>query len=121
MKRSDITIWFDSTSLAADYTSTPIVIRGLDWFGIEFAWSSADASTGAIVVQGSISGSVWCDFDGTAYTLATANGDKLYNIEPQAMNYARIVYTHGLNTTGTMSSISTSVADRSGDAPGRGI
>lgn len=111
---------FVSQSLAADFTSNTYDVSGCYTSAFELSWAGVLTADSTIKVQGSISGVNWCDILNSSITLSAGSGCKFYEWPaPLGLTKLRIVYTANTNTAGSMSAITLSKFDRSGDNPGR--
>ena len=89
-------------SLAASYTDTARNFLGIKSCSFQVVWATADAVDATIKLQASLDGTNFEDY-GTAYTMNAAAGNHAFAITDRgALQYFRIVYTKGSNTTGTM-------------------
>jgi hypothetical protein len=89
-------------SLAADYTDTARNFTGIKTVSYQVIWTSADAVDATVKLQASLDGTNFEDY-GTTYTMNAAAGNHAFAITDRgALQYFRIVYSHGSNTTGTM-------------------
>jgi len=97
----DTTTWLDSMNAGADQTSQAINVLQYRVVGVMANWSSIDNTNGSLQFQGSLDGSVW-DNVGSAVTVSTASGHKFFSLVDEPYKYMQLVYTHGSNTTGTI-------------------
>ncbi len=72
-----------------------------DKVACQFTWASADATDATIKLQGSVDATNFEDYSGSLYTLATAAGSHVYDVEVDALETVKLIYAKGSNTAGT--------------------
>lgn len=100
-KYVDTVIWLNAVTAAVDVNSSEVNILPYKVMGVVADWTGLNHTDGTLKFQGSMDTVVWDDI-GSVYTIATASGHKSFSLIDEPYKYARIVYTHGTNTTGTL-------------------
>lgn len=118
MLHFELTTLATSRSMAASFETGAIDVRGITIAAFEIEWSGADATDATIKLQGSVTGVNWCDIENSSTTISAAAGDALWELHDIGVARVRAVFTANTNTTGTISIIGATKADRSGDSPG---
>lgn len=93
-------LWTAITA-ATTVTSTPVNITAYKVAGVVVSWTGLNHVDGTIQFQGSVDGTNY-DNIGSATTLATAAGHQSFSLVDEPYSFFQIVYTHGTNTTGTL-------------------
>lgn len=97
----DTTVWLDGLAAGVDHTSTAVNVLSYRVVGVIADWASLDHVDGTLQFQGSLDNSLW-DNIGSATTLSSASGHQAFSLVDEPYKYVRLVYSHGTNTTGTI-------------------
>lgn len=100
-KYVDTVTWLNAVPANTNVNSSAVNILPYKIMGVVADWTGLNATDATLKFQGSLDGSVWDDI-GSAYTIATAAGHKSFSLVDEPYKYARIVYTKGTNSTGTV-------------------
>lgn len=98
----DTTVWLNAITAATTATSTAVNILPYKVMGVTASWATLNHTDGTLQFQGSVDGVIYENI-GSATTLATAAGHQSYSLVDEPYKYVQLVYTHGTNTTGTIS------------------
>lgn len=95
------TTLLDAIPASANLTSSAVNILSYKICGVVVSWASLNHTDGTIQFQGSVDGSIYENI-GSAVTLSSASGHQSFSLIDEPYQYMQIVYTHGTNTTGTI-------------------
>ena len=82
-------------------TSSSVNILPYKVMGVMVSWSGLNAVDGTVQFQGSVDGTIFANIS-TATTLASASGAQDFGLIDEPYAFIRLVYTHGTNTTGSV-------------------
>ena len=94
------------TPLSTNFTSATLDVGAFQYVSIQLVWTGADKTDGIAAITASVDGTHFDPYPGGGFTLGTAAGNKVWQIDTQATPYIQFSYTKGTNTTGTMTVIS---------------
>jgi hypothetical protein len=97
----DTTTWLDAVAANSDHTTSSINILSYRMVGVMANWVSLDQANATLQFQGSLDDSVW-DNVGSPTTLTASTDQQFFSLVDEPFKFMRLVYTHGTNTTGTI-------------------
>ncbi len=89
-------------SMAADFNTASLVVLYFDMGALQAVWTGSDSTDGKLVVQTSLDDINWCDELGSEVTITTAAENQMYNITSYGQRYARLKWTAGATSAGTL-------------------
>ncbi len=95
------TTLLDAVPASTTVTSTAVSILAYKVAGVVVSWTGLNHTDGTIQFMGSVDGVIYENI-GSAVTLASAAGHQSFSLIDEPYQYFQIVYTHGTNTTGSI-------------------
>lgn len=97
------TTLLNAVPAGVNITSSSVNILPYKVMGVMVSWSGLNTTDATVQFQGTI-GSVTTNI-GSATTLATASGAQDFGLIDEPYESIKLVYTHGTNTTGTITAV----------------
>lgn len=95
------TVLLNAVPAGVSLTSPAVNILGYSTTGIVVSWAGLNTTDATVQFQGSVDGTFY-DNIGSATTLSTASGHQSFSLVDEPYQYFHVVYTHGTDTTGTI-------------------
>jgi hypothetical protein len=93
---------FDAVDMDTSVDGEAIDVADVDAGSCQVAWSGANAVNAAVKLQSSHDGTNWDDVPSASVTLGTPSGSQSMQFTDVLYPWARLVYTKGGNSAGTM-------------------
>lgn len=100
-KYVETTILFNGVSAAVSVNSDAINVLPFKVVGVMANWAGLNTADATLQFQGSMDTVIW-DNVGSATTLVASTGHQSFSLIDEPYQYVRLVYTHGTNTSGTL-------------------
>lgn len=97
----DTTVLVDAAPADSDFTSDPINVLPFKVTGTMISWEDLDQTDGSIQFEGSLDDVIYENV-GSAVSLGTPDGQDGVSFIDEPYKYIRASYTHGTNTTGSI-------------------
>lgn len=98
------TVLLDAVPGGTSITSSAINILPYKVTGVMVTWVGLDHTDGTVQFEGSIDGTTYT-LIGSPTTLSSAAGSQDFGLIDEPYSYIKLVYTHGTNTTGSISAV----------------
>lgn len=110
LKTVNVTAAVASTALLTNapagtsVTTSAVNILNYKVMGVMVTWTGFNHTDATVQFQGSVDGTTYTNI-GSATTLSSASGAQDFGLIDEPYAYIKLVYTHGTNTTGTISAV----------------